>query len=99
MHADIGDVDVFSLASDAGSTCVNYLRVIDGAVVHGITVELKHKLEETGPELLQYAIAELRDRFRSDAPEIIVPFDPENRDAGHHVHHTAARRQEEACWT
>ncbi len=77
VHADIGDVDVFALASDAGGACVNYLRVIDGAVVHGITVELKPKLEETQAELLQLAIAELRERFKSNAPEAIVPFDPE----------------------
>ena len=77
VHTDIGDVDVFALASDAGGASVNYLRVIDGAVVHGITVELKPKLEETEPELLQLAIAELRERFKSNAPEAIVPFDPE----------------------
>ncbi|MCB0782213.1 MAG: excinuclease ABC subunit C, partial [Flavobacteriales bacterium] len=76
VHADIGDVDVFALASDTGGTCVNYLRVIDGAVVHGITVELKPKLEETEAELLQLAITELRERFRSTAPEAIVPVDP-----------------------
>ncbi|MBK6341657.1 MAG: excinuclease ABC subunit UvrC [Flavobacteriales bacterium] len=76
VHADIGDVDVFALASDAGGTCVNYLRVIDGAVVHGLTVELKPKLEETEAELLQLAIAELRERFKSTAPEAIVPLDP-----------------------
>jgi len=77
VHADIGDVDVFSLAADAGGTCVNYLRIIDGAVINGITVELKSKLEEKPLELLQMAIAELRERFHSDAPEAIVPFDPE----------------------
>ena len=77
VHADIGDVDVFSLAADAGGTCVNYLRIIDGAVINGITVELKSKLEEEPLELLQMAIAELRERFHSDAPEAIVPFDPE----------------------
>jgi excinuclease ABC subunit C len=76
VHADIGDVDVFALASDAGGACVNYLRVIDGAVVHGITVELKPKLDETEAELLQLAIAELRERFKSNAPEAIVPLDP-----------------------
>ena len=76
VHADIGDVDVFALAHDAGGACVNYLRVIDGAVVHGITVELKPKLEETQAELLQLAIVELRERFKSTAPEAIVPFDP-----------------------
>lgn len=76
VHADIGDVDVFALARDAGGACVNYLRVIDGAVVHGISVELKPKLEETEAELLQLAIVELRERFKSSAPEAIVPFDP-----------------------
>ena len=76
VHADIGDVDVFALAHDAGGACVNYLRVIDGAVVHGITVELKPKLEETQAELLQLAIVELRERFKSNAPEAIVPLDP-----------------------
>ena len=44
--------------------------------VHGITVELKPKLEETQAELLQLAIVELRERFKSSAPEAIVPFDP-----------------------
>ncbi|MBP6310714.1 MAG: excinuclease ABC subunit C [Flavobacteriales bacterium] len=77
VHADIGDVDVFSLAADAGGTCVNYLRIIDGAVINGITVELRSKLEEEPVELLQMAIAELRERFHSDSPEAIVPFDPE----------------------
>jgi excinuclease ABC subunit C len=51
--------------------------VIDGAVVHGITIELKRRLEETDVEMLQMAIAELRSRYHSLAPEAIVPFDPE----------------------
>ena len=76
VHADIGDVDVFSLVTDSSGAYVNYLRVIDGAVVHGITVEMKRKLEESAQELMQLAIAELRERFRSTAPEIILPFDP-----------------------
>jgi excinuclease ABC subunit C len=53
------------------------MRVIDGAVVHGITIELKRRLEETDVEMLQMAIAELRSRYHSLAPEAIVPFDPE----------------------
>lgn len=77
VHADIEDVDVFFLASDGGMSCVNYLRVIDGAVVNGLSVELKNHLEESDADLMQFAITELRERFRSDAPEVIVPMDPE----------------------
>jgi excinuclease ABC subunit C len=77
VNPDIGDVDIYGLVSDPGSTYVNYMRVIDGAVVHGITIELKRRLEETDVEMLQMAIAELRSRYHSLAPEAIVPFDPE----------------------
>ena len=77
VKPDIGDVDIYGLVSDPGSTYVNYMRVIDGAVVHGITIELKRRLEETDVEMLQMAIAELRSRYHSLAPEAIVPFDPE----------------------
>ena len=75
VGTDIGDVDVFTIATDPGGGYVNYLRVIDGAVVHGITVELKRKLEETEVDLLQLAIVELRERYHSAAPEILVPMD------------------------
>lgn len=77
VNPDIGDVDIYGLASDASSTYVNYMRVIDGAVVHGITIELKRRLEETDVEMLQLAIAELRQRYQSLSTEAIVPFDPE----------------------
>ncbi|HRH39839.1 MAG TPA: excinuclease ABC subunit C, partial [Flavobacteriales bacterium] len=76
VNMDIGDVDVFGLAGDTSTMCVNYLRVVEGAIVHGITIELKRRLEESEQELLQMAIAELRQRYMSHAPEAIVPFDP-----------------------
>jgi excinuclease ABC subunit C len=76
VSASVGDVDVFGLARNSSSTYVNYMRVIDGAIVHGITVEMKRRLDEPDDEVLQYAIAELRQRFRSNAPEAIVPMEP-----------------------
>ena len=77
VNPDIGDVDIFGLAGDTGSTYVNYMRVIDGAVVHGITIELKRRIATSDADVLQLAIAELRQRYHSTAPEAIVPFDPE----------------------
>lgn len=76
VNTDIGDVDVFGLAGDTSTSCVSYLRVIEGAIVHGITIELKRRLEETDQEVLQLAIAELRQRYMSNAAEALVPFDP-----------------------
>lgn len=76
VNTGIGDVDVFGLAGDTSTSCVSYLRVIDGAIVHGITIELKRRLEETDQEVLQLAIAELRQRYMSNAAEALVPIDP-----------------------
>lgn len=77
VNPDIGDVDIYGLVSDSASTYVSYMRVIDGAIVHGITIELKRRLEESDVEMLQLAIAELRERYHGSAPEALVPFDPE----------------------
>jgi excinuclease ABC subunit C len=66
------------------------MRVIDGAIVHGITIELKRRLDETEQELLQLAIAELRQRYQSNAAEAIVPFDPGLEVPG--VHFTIPQR-------
>lgn len=76
----INDVDVFSIISDEKYAYVNYLKVINGAIIQGHTIELKKKLEETDDELLQIGIAELRNRFNSESKEVIVPFKPELQD-------------------
>jgi excinuclease ABC subunit C len=76
VSASITNVDVFTIQSDERSAYVNFFKVIDGAIVQGHTVELKKKLEETDSELLELAIVDLRERFQSNAAEIIVPFRP-----------------------
>lgn len=73
----INDVDVFSIISDEKYGYVNYLKVINGAIIQGHTIELKKKLDETDDTLLQIGIAELRTRFDSQSKEVIVPFKPE----------------------
>ncbi|MCB9361675.1 MAG: excinuclease ABC subunit UvrC [Flavobacteriales bacterium] len=76
----INDVDIFSIISDEKYGFVNYLKVINGAIIQGHTIELKKKLEETDDELLQLGIAELRQRFDSQSKEVIVPFKPDLED-------------------
>lgn len=73
----IHNVDVFAIATDEKSGYVNFFKVLNGAIVQGHTIELKKKLDETPQELLELAITELRQRFNSDAHEVIVPFEIE----------------------
>lgn len=77
VNSVIHNVDVYSIVMEGQSGFVNFMKVINGAIVQSFTIELKKKLDETPAELLSFAIAELKTRYNSDAPEIIVPIDPE----------------------
>ena len=69
----INNVDVFSITSDEKMAYINYIHVSNGSINQSFTIEYKKKLNETDEELLQLGIIELRQRFKSDAKEIIVP--------------------------
>jgi excinuclease ABC subunit C len=69
----IDNVDVFTITSDEKMAFINYLHVSNGSINQSFTIEYKKKLSETDEELLQLGIVELRERFKSDAKEIIVP--------------------------
>ena len=69
----INNVDVFSITSDEKIAFINYLHVSNGSINQSFTIEYKKKLNETDEELLQLGIVEIRERFKSDAKEIIVP--------------------------
>lgn len=73
----IDNVDVFSIITDEKCGYVNYLKIMNGAIVQSHTIELNKKLDETPEELLLLGIAELRQRFESHSPEIIIPFETE----------------------
>lgn len=72
VHSGISNVDVFSVFSDAEFAYINFLKIMDGAVLQSHTIEVKKKLEEKDAEVLLLAIPELRQRFRSETKEIYV---------------------------
>jgi excinuclease ABC subunit C len=74
VNARMGDADVFSILSDGNHAYVNYLRVLNGTIADTKTVTLEKKLEESDEEVLAYAIAYLREAFKSLTPEIVLPF-------------------------
>ena len=73
----ITDVDVFTIVSDdtRKNAFINYIHVTNGAINQSFTYEYKRKLDESDEELLNEAIPEIRERFKSTAKEIIVPFE------------------------
>ena len=69
----INNVDVLSITNDDKVAFINYIHVSNGQINQSFTFEYKKKLEETDEELLQLAIVEMRERFKSTAKEIILP--------------------------
>lgn len=76
----ISDVDVFSIVNDDKKNAfINYIHVTNGAINQSFTFEYRRKLDETDTELLNEAILDIRERFKSTAKEIIIPFEMDFR--------------------
>ena len=69
----INNVDVLSITNDEKVAFINYIHVSNGQINQSFTFEYKKKLDESEEELLQLAIVEMRERFKSKAKEIILP--------------------------
>ncbi len=68
------DIDVFSIESDEKIAFINFLHVVNGAITQSFTFEFKKKLDEADDTLLALGIVEMRERFSSQSPEIVLPF-------------------------
>lgn len=75
VNPSIRDVDVFSIEKDEKLAYVNYLKVVNGAIINTYTQELTQNLNDDETDLLGYAIPNIREKFNSFAPEILVPFE------------------------
>jgi excinuclease ABC subunit C len=78
VNPKINDVDVFTILSDGDTAFVNYLKINSGAIIQAHTLELNKKLNETEVELLQLAIIELRQRFKSTSKDIYCSHSLDN---------------------
>ncbi|MBK3516594.1 excinuclease ABC subunit UvrC [Carboxylicivirga marina] len=74
VNPKITNVDVFSITDDDKAAYVNFIRVVNGAIIQSHTMEYRKKLSEEKSEILPLAIFEMRSRIKLLAREILVPF-------------------------
>jgi len=77
VNPSIHNVDVCSIISDEKNGYINYLRIMDGAIIQTHSIRIRKKLDETDGELLAIGITEMRQRFKSNTVEMITPFIPD----------------------
>ncbi len=75
VNPKLNNIDVCSFVEDDESAYINYLKVIDGAIIQTHTIELKKKLDEDAVQLLQMGLAEMQLRFGLDSKELLIPFE------------------------
>ena len=68
----IHEVDVITVVQDPKTAYVNYLVINNGAIVHGLTVEVSKKLDETEEDIISYVLPQMRERFHSQSKEVLV---------------------------
>lgn len=82
VDTGLNNVDVYNIDNDEDTVFINYLHVADGCINQAFTFEYRRKMDESMEEMLMLAIVEMRNRYRSTAKEIIVPFLPETEYEG-----------------
>jgi len=74
VSSSVTNLDVFSFEEDELYAYINFLRVVDGAIIQAHTLEIKKCLDESKEELLALGIIEIRQKFFLNSNEIILPF-------------------------
>lgn len=77
VNPSINNIDVYSILEDEESAYVNFLKVVNGAIIQAHTIEMKKRIEESLQDLLLIAITDIRQKIFSTAKEILVPFEIE----------------------
>lgn len=78
----LSNIDVFSILREKNTAYINYLMVQNGTIIQTHTISLEPKLDETDGEILSLALIDLREKFNSEANEIVIPFEIEFESEG-----------------
>ena len=68
------NIDVFSIDDEEKSCFINYLHVTNGSINQAFTFEYKKRVDESMEDMLTLGIIEMRQRYKSTAKEIVIPF-------------------------
>lgn len=68
----IHQVDVITVVQDVKSAFVNYLVINNGSIIHGLTVEVNKKLNESTSDIIAFVLPTMRERYDSMSKEVIL---------------------------
>ncbi len=78
VDRSLTNLDIFSYDEDEKLAYVNVLHIVKGSIVQGETIDYKKGIYEEKEEILGKVITGLREKIKSNAKEIVVPFLPDS---------------------
>ncbi|WP_044173163.1 excinuclease ABC subunit UvrC [Flectobacillus major] len=72
VNPNIKDVDVFAIVSDEQLAYLNFMKITNGFITQTQTWDVKKKLDETDEDILTMLVWEMRDKYQSEAKEVIT---------------------------
>jgi excinuclease ABC subunit C len=75
VNPSISDVEVFGFAYDDTRAYISYMNVMNGSIVRSAITEIQKNAEINNEAILAQSIIQLREKYDSEANEIIVPFE------------------------
>ncbi|WP_051313322.1 excinuclease ABC subunit UvrC [Sporocytophaga myxococcoides] len=72
VNPKITDLDVFTIKSLEKNAFINYLHIVNGAILQTKNLEIKKKLDETDEDLLKLAIIGIREEMEVTTRDIIA---------------------------
>lgn len=75
VNPSINELEVYAAAEDNKTVFVNFLKIMNGAIVQAHTIEIVKKLDESIENIFPMAIIDIRHKTRSNSKEILVPFE------------------------
>lgn len=76
-NISVKETDVFGYDEDAQTAYITMLKIHNGSIVQGKTIEYRKQLDEPKEELLAMGIMELREQLHSVTRDVLVPFIPD----------------------
>lgn len=74
VNPRLNNIDVFAMKTDLDTTYVNYMKIVNGTIIQTKTLEMQRKIEEDDERILELAVTELRQTFKSNSDSLIVPI-------------------------
>jgi len=71
------NIDVFTITSNEKCAFINYLKVMNGAIIQTQSLEITKKLDESDADVLATIIVQLRHDFESESKEILTNIELE----------------------